>query len=418
MKRTLVPILVVVLAACGTDDDAGDDDAGDDGALTSATEAATTGDSTTVVATTTSAPATTAATTTTSTTAPAPTDLDVGAWRGPYDVGVTTVVLDDDPDRPLTTEIWFPIDDATDLAPYRYTFLPEVYYESPDAFAAPADRVSTEGPFPLVVYSHGSGGVRFIDANYTEALASNGYVVAAPDHTGNTAVERILGTSVDFQRNGYDRPTDVSRVIDALTDPDDPATGPYAVAVDPERVAVTGHSAGGYTTYAMLTGVTTDAGTFVADDRVDAIIPLAPASSGIPDEQLASIATPALVIAGTNDTTTPIDPNVTRPWELSNSAPHYRVDLVDAAHQSFTDLCAYQQAIPTLEQPAPQPIVDVIDAMAVAGCSPGDMPVERVQDLTNTFAVAFLASVFAGEEMIDPDLVTVPSDMRYLVKNR
>ena len=36
-----------------------------------------------------------------------------------------------------------------------------------------------------------------------------------------------------------------------------------------------------------------------------------------------------------------------------------------------------------------------------AGCSEGQMPIERVQELTNTFAVRFLDSVFKDGEMID-----------------
>ena len=43
----------------------------------------------------------------------------------------------------------------------------------------------------------------------------------------------------------------------------------------------------------------------------------------------ASITIPSLVMVGTNDQTTPATPNVDRPWDLSNSAPSYRVDLLD-----------------------------------------------------------------------------------------
>ena len=49
------------------------------------------------------------------------------------------------------------------------------------------------GPFPVVIYSHGSGGLRYIASDYTEAIASYRYIVVAPDHTGNTAVDRLVG---------------------------------------------------------------------------------------------------------------------------------------------------------------------------------------------------------------------------------
>ncbi len=74
------------------------------------------------------------------------------------------------------------------------------------------------------------------------------------------------------------RPQDVAAVIDAMTDPADPETAGFAASVDPEQIAVTGHSFGGFTAYAMASGYTNSLGTFAADPRVDAIIPLAPAT--------------------------------------------------------------------------------------------------------------------------------------------
>ena len=56
---------------------------------------------------------------------------------GPYDVGVATIVLDD-AQRPLTVDVWFPIVDGAGGPAHRYTLLPDVYYESPDAVSATA----------------------------------------------------------------------------------------------------------------------------------------------------------------------------------------------------------------------------------------------------------------------------------------
>jgi predicted dienelactone hydrolase len=41
---------------------------------------------------------------------------------------------------------------------------------------------STEGPFPIVVYSHGFGGFRQVVTAHTTQLASWGFVVASTDH--------------------------------------------------------------------------------------------------------------------------------------------------------------------------------------------------------------------------------------------
>ena len=201
------------------------------------------------------------------------------AWAsigaGQYEVGVATIVIDDPNGvRPSAVDVWFPLDpgvDASALPPQQYTLLPGVYYQSPTALAAAADQAA-EGQFPLIVYSHGSGGLRYIHSAYTERLASHGYVVVAPDHTGNTTVDRIAGTSAAPETIAFNRPTDVRRVIDAFVDPAHPTAGPYASHVDADHVVVTGHSPGGFTAIATVTGFDNEVGPVAADQRVDAII--------------------------------------------------------------------------------------------------------------------------------------------------
>jgi predicted dienelactone hydrolase len=353
------------------------------------------------------APATTVPTTTTTpvtttTVAPSTTTAPPAAWApvpaGKFAVGVATIKLDDPAGiRPLTVDVWFPlaasVDKAT-LSPQRYSLLPEVYYQSPSALAATADQVATTDKFPLVVYSHGSGGLRYIHSSFTEALASNGYVVVAPDHTGNTALERITNASAPVNEIAFNRPIDARRVIDAFLDPAHPTAGPYASHVDADKVAVTGHSFGGFTTIALATGFTNDLGTTPVDQRVKAIIPIAPAASQslLPDATLASVSVPMMVLVGTNDKTTPVDPNVTRLWSLSKNAPAYRVELVAGQHQTFTDICAYQTFLPTLAN-VPEIITKTIGAFAAEGCAPGDIDAKRAAELTNSYVVRFLDHV-------------------------
>lgn len=342
---------------------------------------------------------------------------------GEYDVGVSTITITDhERERPLTVDVWFPLAKGTTGEPHQYTFVTGDSYESPSAISAEPASIAPDGPFPLIVYSHGSGGQRYIASNYTETIASHGYVVVAPDHTGNTAVERVLGTPDDSALIAINRSQDVEVVIDAMLDPESTETAGFVASTDPERIAVTGHSFGGFTTYAVASGYSNELGEVAADSRVDAIIPIAPAVGGddpdnqlLSDERLASITTPALVIAGTNDQTTPIDPNVRRAWDLTNSEPHYRLELVDAQHQSFTDLCDYLEVFPTLRDVNPL-VLETVETMGAEGCSPGDMPIERAQELTNTFAISFLDSVFEDGEMIDPDVIEIPDDVNYLVK--
>ena len=434
-RRSLASLVALALAAAacgGSDDESADTTVADsvpETAAASETTAppATAVSETTAASETTAPPATTSpATTTPDTTAPettaAPTTVPEQPFapigEGQYEVGVQTITLDDDPDRPLTVDVWFPLDAGTDvstLAPVQYTLLPGVFYESPVAFTSTPDALSPDGPFPLVVYSHGSGGLRYIHSAYTEALASHGYVVAAPDHTGNTAVERIAGSGDDPAVISFNRPNDVGRVIDAMIDPSDPSAGSVAASVDAEQIVVTGHSFGGFTTIAMATGYSSELGEFPVDERVDAIIPLAPAVSSdrFTDETLATIEVPMMIVVGSDDVTTPVDPNVTRLWDNATlSSPAYRVELVAGEHQSFTDLCAYREEVPNLPD-VPAVVVETIETMSVEGCSEGDMEPARVAELLDTYVIAFLDEVLAGGPSVLEATGTPPDDVLF-----
>lgn len=341
------------------------------------------------------APTTAVPTTAPPTTAAAP-DVPAPDALGPYGVGHTTLMLTDDArGRPLTVDVWYPVEAGSTGEPAAYSLLPELGIESEVALSgAPA---AGERSFPLVIYSHGSGGLRYIASFYTEVLASHGFVVAAPDHAGNTALDRLAGTATSSAETATNRLGDVTYVIDEVVAANDPTTVPFAGAVDGEQIAVTGHSLGGFTALAGVSGYTVDGVTVAPEERIDAIVAMAPASQALSDEQLADVDVPTLLITGTDDATTPIDPNVTRVWDLAPGRPLYRVDLADAGHQSFTDVCRYQEALPTLPD-VPEIVTETVDEFAVDGCSPDQMADERAHDITNTYAVAFLQTVLAGED--------------------
>ena len=101
--------------------------------------------------------------------------------------------------------------------------------------AAPAD-----GTFGLIVISHGAGGLSLNHRDLAIALASRGYVVAAPTHP--------RGKDKDISGPGVwvGRPKQVSRVIDAVLE--DTELGSH---IQRERIGVVGHSNGGYTALAV-----------------------------------------------------------------------------------------------------------------------------------------------------------------------
>ena len=67
----------------------------------------------------------------------------------------------------------------------------------------------------------------------------------------------------------------------------------------------------------------------------------------------------------------------------------------------------------TLERLANVPdfVSDLIDAFAVEGCSPGDMPAVRATALTNAYVVGFLQQVFADGPGVGPDALAPPDDL-------
>ncbi|UCE86319.1 MAG: dienelactone hydrolase family protein [Deltaproteobacteria bacterium] len=310
---------------------------------------------------------------------------------GPWAVGRTTFAITDPArnDRPLQIDAWYPVDpvDAT-APPSVYELIGGIGILSEVALDAPP--VSSQGPFPMIVFSHGSGGVRFQSFFLTESLASHGFVVVAPDHTGNTALDSIFGTQDPFEVIAVNRPADVSFLIDTMLAKNADALDPFRGAIDASRIGVSGHSFGGFTALAVASGF----GPVPADSRVRAIVPISPASSILSDAALASIEVPAMLLSGTADITTPIDPQTTRPFALLSSQPLYRVDIVDAGHNSFTETCAILEALLGVGIP-PEILGFLIDA-AAEGCAPELIPIDEAHRIAQLYAVAFFQRHVAG----------------------
>ena len=163
---------------------------------------------------------------------------DPTEW-GPYGVGVAKLVFQDPSrgGREVVTEVWYPARTSGD-APG------ELYYHLGWGQATRDAAPITDEAFPLVAFSHGNGGIRFQSIFYCEHLASHGYVVAAPDHLGNTFVDYDDDLTA---RAPIDRPLDISFVIDQLLDLSDAGLDPVPGTLNPAQIGVTGHSFGGYT---------------------------------------------------------------------------------------------------------------------------------------------------------------------------
>lgn len=108
----------------------------------------------------------------------------------------------------------------------------------------PIDKVKA-----LILLSHGFSGTELGHSSLAQALARNGYLVAALRHPGDNWQDRSL-LEKSPERYFDERPRQASRVIDAILA--DPAWK-ARIATDSEGplVGALGHSAGGYTVLAL-----------------------------------------------------------------------------------------------------------------------------------------------------------------------
>ena len=124
------------------------------------------------------------------------------------------------------------------------------YPAAPTSGTGPA-RLASGGPFPLVVYSHGTFGSADNAMYLVEHLVRRGYIVAAPDYplTSNAAFTKVRFADIS---DVVQQTRDVKFIIDRLLA--DPVFGP---AIDAAKIGTTGHSLGAVTSYFTSFGTQT-----------------------------------------------------------------------------------------------------------------------------------------------------------------
>ena len=192
--------------------------------------------------------------------------------RGPFPVGVRTQELNDESrKRKLPIEFWYPATDdfkGRDLdreTQDKYTLFTQIRQE------AVRDAKLKDGCFPLILFSHGYSGHRRQTTHLCCHFASHGYIVASPDHVGNTMMDIMEATRRSSpeettkmaMQSAIDRPTDISFLIDSIVSGN---TWVPQNSVDAERIGISGHSFGGSTTVWATS----------RDERIKAALPLAP----------------------------------------------------------------------------------------------------------------------------------------------
>lgn len=336
---------------------------------------------------------------------------------GPHPVGVTTIQLSDaartdeklQGPRPLLAEIWYPAAaSAKGGAPTKFS---DFYLGGTDiqmntilamAFkfdiAAMDGRFKTiavrdaelaEGVFPLLVFSHGNGGMRSQSTFWCDHMASHGFIVAAVDHTRNSCATSFEGKVIPYDLEGrtqaaIDRPKDVSFLIDSMEAMNNDSNTKFAGHVDMENIGVAGHSFGGFTAMAVIT----------QDPRVDAIAPMA----GVVPEFSTSSSKPLLIFIATEDSTIKEKGNSgARAYFEATEAPKYLVEMKDAGHFSYSDMYQINPAWGDGVGHGKRITSDEeIDFMAM----------EDVYRLTNGYSVAFFNHFLKGDKTFESYLTT------------
>lgn len=209
-----------------------------------------------------------------------------------------------------------------------------------------------EGPWPMILFSHGAGGSREGYEYLGKHWASHGYFTVHLQHKGSdeavwkgkeNPLEGIRQCAMDI-RNAIDRPMDVSFAIDVM-EKLNREDSPFKGKIDMERIGAAGHSFGAYTTLAVAGQVfPLPFGTkhTYRDPRVRAAIPMSapvPRKKKKHAEAYGSIDIPCLHMTGTLDDSPVGDTSAKErriPFDMIDGADQYLVTFTDGDHMIFS----------------------------------------------------------------------------------
>jgi len=331
-------------------------------------------------------------------------DLPPVTEKGPFNVGYTELEVSHqaeadqtDEERELNLSIWYPTNEQEGPAA-RYANLLNREEAIEDAEPAPLESQ------PMLVFSHGNGGIAEQNWFMTEFWATRGWIAVSPDHTGNTFRS---GTEIDPEAAVY-RPQDIRAVIDRMKslDEEHPLSGRFS-----DKIVMSGHSFGALTTLANAgADVAVDSlqqrcregtapegycDTFNTekrralfrdgfyDERIDLAIPQAPAGAEIFEEGLAELEVPTLHMTGGMDRTLPNSEEGDPIWELMEGQEHRRVNIDRAGHFTFSNMCT---------------LFGGVERVQNDGCGDENIDSEVAFRIINNYSLAFARFHLWGDE--------------------
>jgi predicted dienelactone hydrolase len=333
---------------------------------------------------------------------------------GPFGVGYVSATVRYEPadgrgERALRTAVWYPTD-ATEGAQVRYFGL----FRAPGVLGGVP--LTTRDPwngagFPVLAYSHGHLGFAEASGFLAEFFASHGWVVVAPDHTGNTTADASRERETPIY---YQRAWDIGAALDWLyaLAPGDPLGDELGGRLR-EGVLLAGHSFGGYTamglagaTYAMdelgpaceaATGPRNFCSTLdddsaaifsagLGDPRVAAVVLMAAGDYGLFGEGIGDIDIPVLHMTSALDEQTTREGSGDPIWAALDGPDDLRLDFATGGHHTFAITCA-------------------LGFGAGDGCGEGYVPFAEAHAVIDAYALTFAYRHVLGEEL-DADLLS------------
>jgi dienelactone hydrolase len=279
---------------------------------------------------------------------PVPDDVAV---RGPWDVGVRTVHI-----GRLTVELFYPAQPGSSLNHSEATYSlrdwlpPQEIAKVPEDHSPPIGPIGghlyrdlpvddAHGPYPIVIFIHGTASMRIASGSTNTQWASRGFVVLAADYPGLGLTDQ-LNSACGYPTTGdQDIEGDVNTQLSALGS----ASGDLAFLaghLDTTRLGISGHSQG-----ACI------AATLSTLPNLQIVIPMAGSMPVSASPSLKSL----MFIAGMDDTVigydAPLLGNVVCPAGATDDKDAYAdspgppdvhkrlVGIKGGGHLAVTDLC-------------------------------------------------------------------------------
>ena len=313
---------------------------------------------------------------------------------GPAAVGVlTTSATDSARGRTLPIEVWYPIESSGPASavidfetdPDQRAALSSLLDAAPEACVAKTtassrDAAAAAGEYPLVLYSHCYACTRWSAHAVMERLASHGFIVVAPDHIGDTLLDRLDGSPAPLDNELVDvREADIRFLLDRVLGGD---VLPDGISANAAQVGMLGHSIGSVTAGRVAQN----------DSRIAAVVGLAAPMENIlyGEVSIEAIEVPlGLLVANEDNSITEAGNFFIRENFSKANTPAYKMEVVDAGHWSVTNIAG-------------------LDEFFAPGCGDGlrqtnGEPFTYVSvDSANGHTAAFVTAFFSGHLLNEP----------------